>query len=218
VLGLVAGLAAVVVVFLPTAVLQRWNFTSQERYHKQETRTRLYSAALENVPQYGLLGVGAGNYYQDWGIEHGFGKKREIAGPHNCYFAVTIYWGFLGLTFFLAFLWMAYRALPRTHHADGLEVALVCVALSLLLWTLAIHGLYDKQFSLGLGLIVGSRCWVHPRLRLHPSNATSQGAPRTPPAAGAVEVHQTRIFPGGGVKKTSRGDADASNSPFRRQP
>src|SRR5215813_10543194 len=58
---------------------------------KQEARQRVLSAAVNSIPEYWALGVGVGNYWEDWGVEHGFyarsARGRSTLGPHSGFFA-----------------------------------------------------------------------------------------------------------------------------------
>ena len=90
-------------------------------------------------------------------LRWGFGTG--ILGAHNCFFQITIYWGIPGLLSFLAVVWQAYRCMPRVRPNDALTLALMAIAFSTFLFLFVMHNMYSKSFSLGLGLLIGARCW-----------------------------------------------------------
>jgi hypothetical protein len=152
--ALVLGISMLVLV--PDAVLSRLHYSSEVRDGKIEGRARVYKAAWENVPDYLVKGVGTGNYFREWANTHGLGYHGRVSGVHNSYFQVTIYWGLAGLLALCGIIFAAYRCLPRHNEDIALKLFLYGITLSLVLWMMATHNLYAKEFALGLGLLVGA--------------------------------------------------------------
>ena len=162
-LGLVlaAMLGGGVLLLLPSAIMSRMTFT-MERSNKMEGRARVYTAVIDHFPEYALIGVGSGNFWGSWGSGSMFCTGdigTGILGAHNCFFQTTIYWGIPGLLSFLAVVWQAYRCMPRVRPNDALTLALMAIAFSTFLFLFVMHELYSKSLSLGLGLLIGARCW-----------------------------------------------------------
>jgi O-Antigen ligase len=160
----VAGvIGASVLIWVPGAVWSRMTFSTQEHHGKMEARAAFYTAAVEHFPDYITTGVGAGNFWGPWGMRSGFAGKNGVYGAHNGFFQVTIYWGLAGLLALIALVWQAYRYLPRPFRNDMLALCLLGISVSLLTRLMATHNLYAKDFSLGLGLLVGASRWIDPK-------------------------------------------------------
>ncbi len=178
---LVASLIlASVAMWIPDVVWSRMTLSTRTQEGKVESRERIYTAAVEHFPEYVMLGVGAGNFWQDWGRRSRFSHRHGVGGAHNCFFQAMIYWGLPGLLTLVALIWQVSRCLPRRCGTDPLALCLLGVAVSLLLLMFVSHRLYAKEFAIGIGLLVGSRYWVWPtgvvspasqRLNLHPAGA-----------------------------------------------
>lgn len=157
----VLGLGVYVVV--PDAVWSRMAYSTEVNDGKMEARARLYTNALNRLPEYIVAGVGAGNYFERWGFEKGFSSNKggsHVIGAHNSFLQITIFWGSLGLFMFLLVLWCAYRAIPFRCGRDELALALVGLTVSLGILLFQSHNFYDKPFALGVGLLVGARYWI----------------------------------------------------------
>jgi len=147
--------------WVPDVIWSRMTFSTEVNEDgRQEGRARILTATLKHLPEYALTGVGAGNFYGPWGERSKFAKGNKILGAHNVFFQVTIFWGVAGLLALIAVVWQVYRYVPRQIGGDALALCVVAIAVSLLLLSLAMHNLYAKEFSLGLGLIVGSSQWI----------------------------------------------------------
>lgn len=153
-------------VFVPDAVWSRMAFSTESRDGKMEGRAWIYTTALNRLPEYVVAGVGAGNYYNKWGFEKGFGKEQggslAVYGAHNSLLQITIFWGLLGLLMYLWIIWCVYRSIPLRCGRDELSLALVGIMVSLSLWLMMSHGFSDKSFACGLGMLVGARRWIWP--------------------------------------------------------
>lgn len=164
ILMVLALLAIGIWLVVPEAVFSRLVYKAHSyEPGKLEGRTKVYTAVLESLPEYVITGVGAGNFRKSWASRHGFGKGRDLLGAHNSFAQVTIYWGILGLLGVLAIIWQAYRWFPISCRTSALKLALLGTSVSLLLYMMVMDNLYAKEFSLGLGLLVGANQWIWPR-------------------------------------------------------
>ncbi len=91
-----------------------------------------------------------------------YSKNGGISGAHNCFIQLTVYWGFLAFGTLLAVMVAIFLSHPKNCSADPMGLCLLGISFSLLFFMMFIHQLYAKEFSLGLGLIVGSRLWIWP--------------------------------------------------------
>ena len=157
-----AAVGATILIWVPDAVFSRLTYSTQAREGKMEGRARVYSAAVEHLPEYVMTGVGVGNFWGPWGTRSRFGEDHVI-GSHNGFIQVTIYWGLAGFLALTALVWRAYRCLPKRCGADGLSLCLLGIAVSVFLMLFAAHDLYAKGYSLGLGMLVGARHWIWPQ-------------------------------------------------------
>jgi hypothetical protein len=156
-------LGAMIVMVVPQSVWSRMSFTFEEHEGKREGRARVYQAAIDHFPEYVLTGVGAGNFYSSWGRRSQFSKMNgRVVGSHNCLVQVTLYWGILGLTAFLLIYWRAYRCVPRFCKREATALAVAGLGISVLLYSMVIHNLYAKEFSIALGLLAGAHRWIWP--------------------------------------------------------
>lgn len=163
-LVILALLAIGIWLLVPEAVYSRLVYKAHSyEPGKLEGRTQIYTAVLESLPEYVVTGVGAGHFWKSWGANHGFTIGREVLGSHNCFAQTTIYWGIGGLLGLLAVIWQAYRYFPTSIGTDSLKLCLFGTSLALLSLTVVIHDVYAKEFSLGLGFLVGASQWIWPR-------------------------------------------------------
>lgn len=164
-LAFVLGIGVYAVV--PDAVWSRMVFSTERgEGGKMESRAELYDTALNRLPEYIVAGVGAGNFQQDWGYKKWYTKyKGGVLVPlaaHNAPLAITIYWGVIGLSIFMWFIWCVYRSIPVGSGRDELSLALLGIIVSLGLWLWQNHTFHDKSFALGIGLLIGARQWIWP--------------------------------------------------------
>jgi hypothetical protein len=156
---------AAILIFVPGVVFSRMTYSTEtDSKGRQDGRARVYTASMQYLEEYIVFGIGAGNFATSWGISHGYVSRGGNAlGAHNALFQVTIFWGVFGLLAVLLVLWLAFRALPKRHGDDVLAISLKGIAMTVFLLLMVIHALYAKEYSLGLGMIVGARRWVWPR-------------------------------------------------------
>ena len=157
VLLLLGILALSTALWVPDVALKRMEFTTEKHLGRMEGRAARYTAAVRHLPEYVLTGVGKGNFSKGWGKQRGFG-----GGSHNCFVEVTIFWGLPGLLVLLAVVWQGYRCIPRLDAKDPLWLCLLGISISVLLESMVVQTVYAKQFSLALGMLVGSSLWIWP--------------------------------------------------------
>lgn len=166
----VGVLALGVLVWVPEAVYTRFSITTEKVSGQyQDSRTRLYEAVVTHLPEYVLTGVGRSHYYGAWGSHRkGFTRLStgEVVGTHNCFVQITMYWGIVGLSALLLLYWQAYRYFPKPCGTDPLRLCLLGIAVSMLVYSLVVHTVFAKEFSLALGLLVGSARWIWPQRRI----------------------------------------------------
>jgi hypothetical protein len=155
-------LAVTMMTLVPDALWSRMSFSTEARGGRVEARAALYTAVVENLPEYVVTGVGAGNFWESWAWgKAGFRLGPGVVGAHNVFFQFTIFWGLVGLLGLMAVIWQACRCLPRQCGKDGPSLCLLGVSTALFFLMLQQHAL-SKEFSLGFGLLVGSCCWIWP--------------------------------------------------------
>ncbi len=167
---LVAGilLVATMLVLVPGAVFSRLTFSTEvDQFGRMEGRAQIYTAFFHHLPEVALTGVGTGNFLTAWGHQSLYAKSRGgVSGAHNVFFQMVIYWGVSALVGLGAIIWQAYQCLPGRYRDDGLAIGLLAVSVSLLLWSLTVHNLYAKEFSIGVGLLVAAQHWIWPQAGL----------------------------------------------------
>ena len=151
-----------VLMWVPQSVWYRMSFSLEEQDGKVEGRALVYGTAIENLPEYLLTGVGAGNFWTAWGLKTAFASRGRVSGSHNAFLQVTLYWGIFGLLALLLIFWQAYRCVPRCSKREASSLSLLGIAVSLGLYSMVIHSVYAKEFSLGLGLLAGGHQWIWP--------------------------------------------------------
>lgn len=146
---------------------------------KLESRARLYQATVNYLPEFFWMGVGCGNFYEQWGLNHGFIHDDVVIGTHNSFFEVTMYWGILGLLSLLAIVFIVYRCIPFNQPAQPWNAFLLGLFVCLVLRMLSSHNLYAKEFSFGFGLLTAADFWIWPsRLRSRESEPANPLIPR----------------------------------------
>jgi len=147
----------VVALAVPSVVFERFTFSlDYDATGRRESRAMVYSTVIREIPDYIALGVGEGNFWNVWAIEHGLEAQGETIGAHNCPLQILLYWGMPGLLCWLALLFVAWRTLRNSSRHNLHRVALKAFCLSVFMSSLASHDLSDKEFSMALGMIVGA--------------------------------------------------------------
>ncbi len=158
-------LVAAAYVWIPDAAYGRLALpTTVQRGEARLTEGRIlvYGAAIRHFPEYFLTGVGISHFYGRWGQHSGWALRRGgfVIGTHNCFAQVTVFWGVAALLALLTLAWRAYRHLPALSDPDPLKLCVVGILVTVAINSLTIHTIYDKEFSLALGLLVGSSNWI----------------------------------------------------------
>ena len=149
--------------FVPDVVFQRFTVSTEIRQeNEQDGRVRVYTAVVENLPSYFLTGVGVKNYWGKWGERTGFRKSNgQVSGTHNVFAQVTVFWGVAGLLALLALVWQAYRCFPSHRLIDKtIYLCILGISVSTFLESMVVHVIAGKQFSFGLGMLVGGSQWM----------------------------------------------------------
>lgn len=153
--------AAAVLVLVPGIVFTRFTFSTELDVEDADSRTHIYATAMETLPEYWLAGVGAGNYYAEWGYDHGFAFRENTIGPHNAFLQFWVFWGLPGVVGLALIAWQGLRCLPARVGGNALFLGLAAIALALFLRMLVTHNLEGKEFALGLGILVGMNPWMN---------------------------------------------------------
>jgi hypothetical protein len=153
-------LGASVFMWVPEAVFPRLSFSLEAH----EARATIYTAAIDHFSEYVLVGVGAGNFYGNWGMSSEFWLPGHavVVPAHNAFAQVTIYWGVVGFLALLMVVWQAYRCIPKPCGMDSLSLCLMAIALASFLAFFAASDLYGKHLSVLLGMLVGAGHWIWP--------------------------------------------------------
>lgn len=161
---IVAVVAVAILNVVPQAIWSRMSFSFEAQEGKVEGRASVYKASMAHLTDYFFTGVGSGNFWSHWGRRTEFASQSgRVSGAHNCFIQVTLYWGILGLMAFLFVLWQAYRCVPRFCNREAAALCILGLGVSLLLFSMVVHNVYAKEFSLGLGLLAGADRWIWPR-------------------------------------------------------
>ena len=152
-----------ILMLVPDIVYSRLEFSTHLSGGQMEGRARVYMATIEHFSEYWMSGVGAGNFWGPWGRHTSFYSNSGMSGAHNSFIQVMIYWGLPGVLALIIIVYQAYRCLPKHSGVDTLSLCLLGIGVSLLVMLMVRHNLYAKELSLGLGLLVGARCWIWPR-------------------------------------------------------
>jgi O-antigen ligase len=161
---LMLGLGVCLLLWVPQAAFSRFTVSATAPDGTTDARTRMYKAAWVHLPEYGLVGVGAGNFWEGpWGkhSEYSEGRRKPL-GAHNCFIQIMIYWGLLGLLSLMSVVYYAYKCLPKECGNEPLSLAVLGMVVTLFGVMFVIHGLAFKGFSLGLGILVGAQYWIWP--------------------------------------------------------
>jgi hypothetical protein len=173
-------IAATMMIFVPQAIWSRLAFpTEVDRLGRMEGRALVYTAFVNHLPEFAVAGVGAGNFWR--GALPGYRRfAGSVSGAHNVFFQTLIYWGLPAFFGLIAIIFQTYRCLPGRYSDDGLALGLLAVSMSLLLLLLSVHTLYAKEFSVGIGLLLGANRWIwqaHTVLRMRPKQPTTSRSP-----------------------------------------
>lgn len=128
----------------------------------EDSRSKVYIAVLNNIDQYALTGVGSGNYWQSWAVKAGITNRYTTdtaMAAHNAFFQVWIYWGLPAFLFFLYLLYLFSQAIDKNVKNDRRKTCLYVFIMIIPLIFIFYHSFYHKSFSIGVGMLLGSRFW-----------------------------------------------------------
>jgi O-antigen ligase len=158
-------LVGTIFALVPDAVLTR--LTSSATLEgvddsRAETRKKIYTVAYDSISDYWAFGVGAGNY-SSWGERRGLTLKgnKPVPRPHNGFLAAWIYFGLPGLLLLVLTCVVAGRKFMLSSNTLSESNALFGLLVLCVLWLVASHVLYNKEFGLILGLVM----WLSLRKR-----------------------------------------------------
>ncbi len=170
---LVVGLAlAFIILFVvPEFAFSRLSFSFEpsKSTGQPEGRAQVILASIDAISEEPLLGVGAGNFWGQWGLWSGFYalRSRSIIGAHNAFFQIIIYWGLVSCLIWMFMYWSVYKRLPQPFGNDRASLFLFTLFMWLSLLSLFTHNIYKKSFALILGVIVGFDLWIRPHFPQH---------------------------------------------------
>ncbi len=128
----------------------------------EDSRSKVYIAVLNNIDQYVLSGVGSGNYWQSWAVKAGITNRytTDVAmAAHNAFFQLWIYWGLPALLGFLYLIYVYSKALDKNVKGDRRKSCLYIFIMIIPLIFIFYHSFYHKSFSIGVGMLLGTRFW-----------------------------------------------------------
>jgi O-antigen ligase len=163
ILVVILGLGVCLLLWVPQAAFSRFTVPATSPDGTTDARTKVYQAAWVHLPEYGLTGVGAGNFWEGpWGKHSLFMKRYGVLGAHNCFIQITIYWGLPGLLSLISVVYYAYKCLPKECGNDPLSLAVLGMVVALFGVMFVMQSLAFKGFALGLGILIGAQHWIWP--------------------------------------------------------
>jgi len=139
---LMLGLGVCLLLWVPHAAFSRLTVPATSPEGDTDARTKVYKAAWVHLPEYGLTGVGAGNFWGPWGKHSAYLRKGSgVAGAHNCFIQIAVYWGLLGLLSLISIVYYAYKCLPKEYGNNPLSLAVFGMVCSLFGMMFVMHGL-----------------------------------------------------------------------------
>ena len=153
--------AAILAWFAPL-ISARW-FESNPR--TAAARLPLMRVAWSIIASHPIVGVGLGNYKRVMQLYDPTPEAISVnyrKPVHNIYLLLAAQTGIMGLVFFLAFLWAAWRrGWQRIRAADDELVRLILLGIACGLLARVIHGLVDVS---GLASMKIPFLWIYPAL------------------------------------------------------
>ena len=189
---LVLGLAvAFIILFVvPEFAFSRMSFSFEpsKSTGQPEGRAQVILASIHAISEEPLLGVGAGNFWGQWGLWSGFYalRSKAIIGAHNAFFQIIIYWGVFSCLIWIFMYWMLYRRLPQPLGSDRASLFLFTLFMWLSLLSLFTHNIYKKSFALILGVIIGFDLWIRPYFPLNSLGYKGRSAQAIAQPPGAI--------------------------------
>jgi hypothetical protein len=156
---LVIAVVALLYTLTPDALTTRFATIGQNAStEKPDSRAGVTMAAIKSLPEYWAVGVGSGNYWNNWAIDHGFWSNpitlTGTLGPHNGFLAAWIYFGLPGLLLLCWICLVTAHHRPRRSNKSWEASAIMGLAVLGLVWLMFTHNLYLKAFGVILGLVI----------------------------------------------------------------
>ncbi len=169
VLGL--SVALVILAVIPDVVFSRMSFTFEPSATtgRPEGRAQVLLAAVDAISEEPLIGIGAGNFKGAWGMWSGFYSPitGRVVGAHNVIAQIMIYWGIVPCLVWVFLFWAVYRRLPRPFGGSRVSLFLFVLFAWILIMSMFGHTLYNKSFTLAIGVIIGFDQWIRPHFMLN---------------------------------------------------
>ena len=158
--ALIAGcLVAVLWVAVPGVTRARLSFGEVSATGREDGRTRVYRKTLANIQEVIPFGVGEARYWNEWA----FDVLEHRLGTHSTPLQVIVVWGLPGILALALVVVGMIGSLPKIRPDDPLRLGMWAIAAGVLVRWLASHTVYDKEFSVLLGIVVGAQALVWPR-------------------------------------------------------
>ncbi len=154
-------IATAVTPLLPKVLYERYTNidTNVGSARAEDARKILYRAAYSSVSDYLWFGIGAGNFWNNWGFKNGFSllqhEGKGVIGAHNSFLQTLINWGiFSVIILFIAVVAMGIMAfnLPPSLTSIFIKAYGLTVIISLLTTT----GMHMKIVSVFIGSLLGN--------------------------------------------------------------
>jgi len=143
---------------VPEVSRARFAFGEISERGREDSRTRVYRMIAMSLPDVLPFGVGENRYWNEWATDI-LGRRL---GTHNSLLQVTVLWGVPGLVGLALVGFSVFRSLPDTRVRDPLRLCAWAVAVAVGMRWMATHGIYDKEFSVLLGILIGASIWIWP--------------------------------------------------------
>lgn len=190
---------------MPAVTRARFSFGEVSARGREDGRTKVYRKTLENIPEVLPFGVGEARYWGEWALD----VLQHRLGTHSAPLQFVVTWGLPGVVALALVMLAVIGSLPRIRADDPLRIGMWAIAAAVLLRWLASHTVYDKEFSILLGIIAGAQAMVWPRLQVDRSVAPGPTpAPALPGRAGAVALAR----PGWSARHRGRGGQRPANA------
>lgn len=159
---------SMVVWFVPNSVFSRYHFvvTDSDPAGNPDTRLIIYRANISNFPEYALFGVGAGNFWQNWGLHKEYENNYSVIGSHNIITQIWIYWGVVGAVILIIWMVNWIKMLPPKNINDIDSMAIFVILVGLINWLMLTHNLYNKEVTISLGTLIGTHYFIYRQNKL----------------------------------------------------
>jgi len=146
---------------VPGVTRARFSFGEVSVRGREDGRTQVYRRTVANIPEVLPFGVGEARYWNEWALD----VLQHRLGTHSAPLQFIVTWGLPGIVALLVVVAGVVGSLPKVRLDDPLRLGMWAIAAGVLLRWLASHTVYDKEFSVLLGIMVGAQALVWPRSR-----------------------------------------------------